>query len=170
VFHKLTSLRNVSSIGPDGISGDFLFNLRHVISFPHSVLFRLSLDQEIFPNIWKISSLTSIFKSDNSSEIENYIPIAILSHISKIFEALVLYDIQPSVNHFILINEQHGFRPGRSTVTFNVTLFNHIFSAFDVGAQVDVIYTDFAKAFDSVNHKVLLHILRSSAFGEPLLT
>jgi len=45
-----------------------------------------------------------------------------------------------------------------------------MFSSFDIGAQVDVIDTDFSKAFDSVNHKVLLHILRSSGFGDPLLS
>lgn len=170
VFHKLTCLRNVSSIGPDGISGDFLYNLRHVISFPLWVLFHLSLDQGIFPDIWKISSLTPIPKSNNSTEIENYRPIAILSHISKIFEALVLNDIQPSVNSSVLVDEQHGFRPGRSTVTCNLTLCNYIFSSFNDNAQVDVIYTDFSKAFDSVNHRFLLHILRSSGFGEPLLS
>jgi len=170
VFHKLTSLRNVTSIGPDGISGDFLYNLRHVISFPLWTLFRLSLNQGIFPEIWKISSLTPIPKSNNTSEIANYRPIAILSHISKIFEALVLNDIQPSVNRSVLADEQHGFRPGRSTVTCNITLCNYIFGSFNVGAQVDVIYTDFSKAFDSVNHKLLLHILRSSGFGEPLLS
>lgn len=117
VFHKLSSLRNVTSIGPDGISGDFLYNLRHVISFLLWVLFHLSLDQGIFPEIWKISSLTPIPKSNNTSEVENYRPIAILSYISKIFEALVLNDIQPSVNRSVLADEQHGFRPGRSTVT-----------------------------------------------------
>jgi len=101
---------------PDGISGDFLYNLRHVISFPLWVLFHLSLDQGIFPDIWKISSLTPIPKSNNSSEIENYRRIAILSHISKIFESLVLNDIQPSVNSSVLDDEQHGFHPGRSTV------------------------------------------------------
>jgi len=170
VLHKLTSLRNVTSIGPDDISGDFLYNLRHVISFPLWAIFRLSLDQGIFPEIWKISSLTPIPKSNNTSEIENYRPIAILGHISKIFEALVLNDIQPSVNRSELADEQHGFRPGRSAVTCNITLCNYIFGSFNVSAQVDVIYTDFSQAFDSVNHKLLRHILRSSGFGEPLLS
>jgi len=171
VFHKITCLRNVTSIGPDGISGDFLYNLRHVISFLLWALFRLSLDQGIFPEIWKISLLVHILKSNNTSEIENYRPKAILSHISKIFEALFLNGIQPSVNRSVLADEQHGFRPGRSTVTCNITLCNYIFNSFNVGAQVDVIYTAFSKVFDdSVNHKFLLHILRSSRFGNPLLS
>jgi len=69
----------------------------------------------------KLCSVTPIFKSGNKAFVSNYRPISIQSHISKMFESLVLSAIQPSVNN-IIIEEQHGFRPGRSTTTCNIIL------------------------------------------------
>lgn len=126
--------------------------------------FRLSIDQGIFPDTWKISSLTSIQKSNNSSEIKNYRPITILSHISKIFEALVLNYILSS-----LMNNMAFARDGLLSHVSSHCVIIYIFSSFDNGAQVDVIYTDSSKAFDSVNHKVL-HILQFSGFDDPHLS
>jgi Reverse transcriptase (RNA-dependent DNA polymerase) len=169
VFQKLCTLKNITSLGPDGIRGDFLFRIRHVIYLPLWLIFRRSLDESVFPDLWKIGSITPIFKSGCPSLVSNYRPISILSHLAKVLESLVFDSIQPSVNS-ILINEQHGFRPGRSTVTCNLTFCNFIFNSFREGSQVDVIYSDFAKAFDSVNHKVLISVLQASGFGDPLLT
>jgi len=84
-------------------------------------------------------------------------------------ESLVLNVIRRSINP-IIIEEQHGFRPGRSTVTCNLIFNNFIYNSFQQRSQVDVIYTDFHKAFDSVNHDVLIQILIASGFGEPLLS
>lgn len=167
VFDKLSSLRGVRSIGPDGLSGDFLFHLRSVISYLLWLLFRRSLDDGIFPSIIKFSSVTPILKSGDPSSVLNYRPISIQSHISKILESLVLNDIRRSINP-IIIEEQHGFRPGQSTFTCNLVLNNFIYNSFQQRSQVDVIYTNFHKAFDSVNHDVLVQILKASGFGEPL--
>lgn len=70
----------------------------------------------------------------------------------------------------ILTNEQHGFFPCRCTVTCNLTFCNYVFYAFSEGSQVHVIYTDFAKAFNSVNHKILFSVLDASGFGDPILS
>lgn len=169
VFDKLSSLRGVRSIGPDGLSGDFLFHLRSVISYPLWLLFRSSLDEGIYPSILKFSSVIPIFKSGDPSSVLNYRPISIQSHISKILESLVLNDIRRSINP-IIIEELHGFHPGRSTVTCNLFFNNFIFNSFQQRSQVDGIHTDFHKAFDSVNHDVLIQILKASGFGEPLLS
>jgi len=119
--------------------------------------------------MWKISSITPILKSGSPSLVTNYRSISTLGHISKNVESLVLDSIQSSVNS-ILANEQHGFRPGRSTVICNLNFCNYIFGSFKEGSQVDVIYTDFTKAFDSVNHEVLISILRASGFGNPIIS
>jgi hypothetical protein len=169
VFRSLSSLNNVWSIGPDGLSGHFLFELRSIIAHPLWLLFIRSLDEGIFPSMLKFSSIIPIPKSGSPSIISNYRPISILSYIAKIFESLVLNAIQPTVNS-ILDEEQHGFRPRRSTTTCNLVFSNYIYESFQCQAQVDVIYIDFRKAFDSVNHTVLMHILKESGFGEPLLS
>lgn len=111
VFRGLSALRNVQSIGPDGLPGEFLFQLRHIISYPLFLLFRRSLDEGIFPSILKFSSITPILKSGNATNVSNYRPISILSHLSKLFEKIVLNCIKRSVNN-IVIDEQHGFRTG----------------------------------------------------------
>jgi len=100
----------------------------------------------------------------------NYKPISILPHIAKLFESIVLKNIQPSFNR-LLIEEQHGFRSGRSTTTCNAVFFNYIrvFEAFKAHSQVNVIFTDFCKAFNRVDHHILQCVLQAIGFGKPLL-
>lgn len=74
----------------------------------------------------------------------------------------------PSINP-TLPDEQHGFCPGRSTVTCNVNFCKYIYDTFKCRSQVNVIYTDFAKAFDTVNHDVLVSVLKALEFVRPLL-
>jgi hypothetical protein len=169
VHCALTRFRNNKSIGPDGIPADFLYNLRDVLSFPLHLLFQKSLIEGKFPSILKIGSITPILKTGDPANVSNYRPISVLCHIAILFETLVLNNIRPAVNH-ILINEQHGFRPGRSTTTCNLVLSSYIHEAFLNSSQVDVIYTDFAKAFDSVDHSILIAVLDSVGFSEPLLS
>jgi len=90
-------------------------------------------------------------------------------HLSKLFETLILNLIRSSLNH-ISVDEQHGFRPGRSTVTYNLSLHSYIFDSFHGKCQVDVIYTDFSRAFDRVDHNHLVSTLDSLGIGKPLLS
>lgn len=106
----------------------------------------------IFPCILKLSYVTPILKSGNLSNALKYRPISVQSHILKLFESLTLKCIQPMVNG-ILMEEQYGFRPGHSTLTCNLVITSLVYDAFKNHGQVDVIYTDFKKAFDSVSHE-----------------
>lgn len=169
VESALVKLKTVPSSGSDGIPGTFLYNLRSFLCEPLWIIFNRSLTVGVFPSIWKLSSITPIYKSGAKSHARNYRPISILSHIAKIFEKLVLNNILPSVNP-TLIDEQYGFRPGRSAVMNSLVFNNFILDAFDNHCQVDVIFTDFEKAFDRVDHNLLLLTLKKSGFGEPLLT
>lgn len=149
--------------------GLFLYNIRSVLCFPLWLLFRRSMDDGIFPSMLKISSVTPVFKSGDKSDAVNYRPISILSHIVKLFEYLVLKSIRPSVDS-ILVDEQYGFRPGRSAVS-NLIVFNYfVLEAFENRSQVDVVFTDFTKAFDCVDHAILIDVLYKSGFGEPILS
>uniref|UniRef100_A0A2S2R9T9 Retrovirus-related Pol polyprotein LINE-1 n=2 Tax=Sipha flava TaxID=143950 RepID=A0A2S2R9T9_9HEMI len=126
VYKCLWSLRNIKSVGPDGIQGDFLYKLRSVLAEPLWLLFRRSIDSGIFPSALKLGLIRPIFKSCNSTDVSNYRPITILPHLSKIFETLVLNSVRSSLNH-ILIDEKHGFHPGRSTITCNLSLHSYIY-------------------------------------------
>lgn len=68
------------------------------------------------------------------------------------------------------MKKQHGFHPSRSTTTCNLVFSNFFDESFKLGSQIDVVYTDFNKAFDSMNHSILIKILEKSVFDKPLLT
>ncbi|XP_060857669.1 methyl farnesoate epoxidase-like [Metopolophium dirhodum] len=122
-----------------------------------------------FPDKWKFSFITPIFKKGNKSLVTNYRPISKISILPKIFSKLVNNKIFPLCEN-ILSNEQHGFRPGRSTIT-NLSIFKQlILESFNNKSQFDVIYTDFEKAFDRVNHSLLITKLKAYGFYDPLLS
>jgi len=68
------------------------------------------------------------------------------------------------------MEEQHGFCPGRSTLSCNLVFTSSVFNAFKNNVQLDVIFTNFKKALDLVNHDTLIKILIASGFGEPLVS
>ena len=80
------------------------------------------------------------------------------------FEIVVHKRIYPVISQYISEN-QHGFISGRSTTTNLVQISQYIANAMDQKQKVDVIYTDFFKAFDSVDHSILLGKLDSFGFG-----
>jgi hypothetical protein len=131
-----------------------------VISFPLHYLFNLSLSLGIFPDYWKTSFIRPIPKSSSDlSNISNYRPISLLSLIPKLFESIVANKIFPVLNH-VIIDDQHGFRRNKSTITNLLNFRNFISDALSCGSNVDVIYTDFAKAFDKINHQILFSKLK----------
>jgi len=77
----LFNLKNNFSIGPDGISARLLYNCRDYIVYSLFILFRRSLDEGVFPDVWKTYSVTPVYKSGDSSLVSNYRPISILPHI-----------------------------------------------------------------------------------------
>lgn len=103
----------------------------------------------VFFQNYEKSLITPIFKSGAKDDARNYRPIFMLNIMAKIFERIVSSRLSSLIHHYIC-DEQHGFVQDRSTVT-NLAIFNgYISSALDFGQQVNVIYTDFSKAFDSV--------------------
>jgi len=120
----------------------FIYNLRSVLCFPLFLIYNKSLSESVFSDIWKISSVTPIFKSGDVTDVINYRPISIISHLVKLLELLVLKSIQRPINK-IIIDVQHGFRPGRSVTTCNLIFSEYVFSKH---SQVDSVYLDSAKA------------------------
>lgn len=169
VTDGLRSLLTSKSPGPDGISGYFLARCTDSISFPIYILYSKSLVEGVFPSAWKTSSITPVFKKGDKTDIKNYRPISGLVQIGKLLEKLVLKKICKPINN-ILDYRQYGFRAGCSTITCNLSFHNFIMEALKENSQVDVIFTDFEKAFDRVNHELLLIALNNVGFGDPLLS
>lgn len=162
ILTAILKLNSNKGPGPDEMHPSFLINCANQISIPLLHIFNLSLNSGIFPQNWKYSFLTPIFKSGNRNDIQNYRGIAILSAIPKLFEKLICHKLTEIVSPF-LNKEQHGFIKNRSTIT-NLSIFTStIITNMEKGYQTDAIYTDFSKAFDRVSHNVL--ILKLKYFG-----
>lgn len=108
--------------------------------------------------IHTIVELTPLHKSGDVSEISNYRPISIISAVSKIFEKIMYSHIYELVSNHI-VPHQHGFAKNKSTISNLAEYVNYLSVNIANGGQIDSIYTDFAKAFDKVNHRILLRKL-----------
>lgn len=122
----------------------------------------------MFPVMWKQSYISPIYKSGRKSDVTNYRPVSIICASAKILEKLIFQSVFDFVKNSIG-SSQHGFFNGRSVQT---NLVEHVtYLCHDVmnGGQVDTIYTDFSKAFDMVDHRILIMKLRSFGIGGTLL-
>ena len=114
------------------------------------------------PKEWKLSNITPIPKSGSSSNVTNYRPISLLSLVSKVLERCIynrlIEHIGEKLHHL-----QFGFLKGKSTTSQLLQVLHDIGNKLDNKCQVDTLYLDFAKAFDKVNHELLL--LKLKRFG-----
>jgi Reverse transcriptase (RNA-dependent DNA polymerase)/Endonuclease-reverse transcriptase len=168
IYRCLLSLDADKSPGFDGLSPLFIKKCALYISYPLYVIFNLSLETGVFPHLWKEGLILPIYKKGDKANAENYRPICLQSQFAKVFERLVLDNIGPSI-YPIISHQQHGFFPGRSTLTNLLSYTNYIMSSFSKGVQVDTIYTDFSKAFDTVSITVLIHKLCALGFDSILV-
>ena len=111
----------------------------------------------ICPLELKIAKVVPVFKSRDPSLFTNYRPISVLPFLSKVFEKIVynyLFDFICDNN--ILYDYQFGFRPKHSTQQAIITLFDNITKSLDNGNVAISIFIDLKKAFDTVDHRILL--------------
>ena len=120
----------------------------------------MSLSNGYFPEIWKKSFIIPLFKSGSKSNISNYRGIAKLSVIPKLLEKIIT-DILSHQISSSFSPAQHGFRKGCSATTNLLEFTSNIISSFNHHMQTDTIYTDFSKAFDKVNHDLLVYKLHT---------
>jgi hypothetical protein len=154
--------------GDDGIPPSFVKSCADSLKSPLLYIFNLSLSSGIFPTKWKKSFLIPIFKAGKRTDIGNYRGVAILSCFAKLFEVPVYSHLFFAVKS-IISPSQHGFVSGRSTVTNLIEFTSYIINNLENGLQIDAIYTDFSKAFDKVNHRLLLRKLNALGFGGSFL-
>lgn len=168
VSYMLANVDDKKNGGPDGIPNIFLKMTSNSISLPLTRLFNKSLRDGIFPYKFKQAFITPIHKKGTKSEVTNYRPVCLLNAFSKVFERLVHDNIYDHILPFLDPN-QHGFVKQKSTLTNLSHYTDYISLNMDEGGEVHSIYTDFAKAFDSVNFRLLLRKLNSYGINGSLL-
>lgn len=164
----IKKLKPKRSSGPDGIPPYIFKGCAEVLMYPLCTIFNLIIREQIFPTAWKLNKVCPIFKSGDVKKIENYRPISILCAPAKIFEQILYNRIYTHVKSYIS-EKQHGFLSKRSTLTNMMNFVQWVDNTLNARARVDIIYTDFSKAFDSINHDILLQKLAIFGFSKEML-
>ena len=154
IFNRL---KNKSSYGCDNISNKLLKYAKAFPIKPLTLLINRTLSTGIFPNELKISRVRPLFKNGDTTNINNYRPISILPSISKIFEYVIFHQLFDYMSHNALFcQEQFGFRTGHSTELASLQLTDYFIKQMDQGSTPLNIYIDLSKAFDTLDHSILL--------------
>jgi len=162
VIKTLKKLREDKSPGVDELSPRFLFMVQDAVVHPLQLIFNETLRTGVVPEDWKRANVTPIYKHGNRKKPSNYRPISLTSQVCKLFEMIVKDAIVEHLErHKLIFETQHGFRRGRSCLSNLLTFLEKATASMDKGIPMDVIFLDFAKAFDKVPHNRLISKLIS---------
>ena len=154
---EITSLNSSKASGPFSIPSYMLKLLKTCLSFPLQLIYNFSFSTGRVPDQFKIANVIPVFKKDSVTCMSNYRPISLLSIFNKILEKLMYKRLISFINkHNILCDNQFGFREKHSTVHANLLITDKIQRTIKNGHFSCGIFLDFSKAFDTVDHAILL--------------
>ena len=157
VLQVLKDLRIDKSPGVDGIHPHILKELSDSISYPLSLIFQDCIKSGIIPQQQKYAIITQILKKGDRSLATNYRPVSLTSVICKVLEKIIVIQISEHLKaNSLTCSAQHGFKAGHSTVTNLLEALNVWTEALMHMHPIDVIYLDYAKAFETVPHQRLI--------------
>lgn len=160
VIKIVDNMEPKNSSGFDGISLKLLKSMKNIIIKPLTIILNQILRTGIFPDKLKVAKIVPVFKKEDPSNFNNYRPISVLPSISKVVEKVIstqLYDYFEDNNLFH--KNQYGFRKGHSTELAFLEIIDRIINNMD---KMDVplnIYIDLSKAFDTIDHDILIYKL-----------
>jgi hypothetical protein len=156
----LQNLKPGKAPGPDSINPRILKELADEIAPILTTIFQSSIDTGLLPTDWKDANVTPIFKKGEQYEPANYRPVSLTSVCCKVLEHILTSTMMNHLeSHGVLTNRQHGFRKKRSCETQLLEFADELMDYVAGGKQTDILILDFAKAFDRVNHSLLVHKL-----------
>ena len=131
------------------------------MAYPLTVLFNLSVQQCKIPGEWKKAKVTPLYKSGAKSDPKNFRPISVLPVVSKVYERLIHNQLASYFDeNNLLCRFQSGFRKKHSTETAVTYFADQILMGMDKGLVTGAVFIDLAKAFDTIDHDVLIHKLK----------
>src|SRR6218665_3866993 len=164
VVEQLKRLNTDKSTGIDELHLKFLHEVREEIGEALALIFNKSMQTGDVPREWRDALIVPLFKKGNR-------PVSLTSVVCKVMERIVKDNVVEHLNEYNVINgSQHGFTRGRSCLTNLLEFFEEVYDRIDEGKPVDIIYLDFAKAFDKVPHKRLAKKLQGCGIrGQALI-
>ncbi|XP_077994315.1 uncharacterized protein LOC144448040 [Glandiceps talaboti] len=160
VLNEIKTLDPRKAVGYDNIHPRLVTHAAHIIARPLAHIINCSLSQGIVPNSLKIAKIMPIYKKGAADNVSNYRPISILPTFSKIIESLVNKQfINYLETKHILLDTQFGFRKKYNTKLALADLVSDISEQLDNGFITFGIFIDLKKAFDTINHDILIHKL-----------
>ena len=165
VYLLVEQLNPSKGTGPNGINTEILILINHLICDTLCKIFNMCITSGIHPDKLKLSHVIPVFKKGSRLLVSNYRPISLLSNLNKILEKIMHKRIYAFLEKYEILYElQFGFRTGFSTTHALIHMTEAIRSALDSGSVTCGIFVDFQKAFDTVNHDILLKKLEHYGF------
>eukprot|EP00794_Sanderia_malayensis_P011225 gene11225-12404_t len=157
VLQKVKALKPNKSPGPDNLHSRVFIEAANEIVEPLAIIMQKSLEEGFLPQDWKDAIVSPIFKKGSRSIPGNYRPVSLTSVVCKINESIIRdHVLQHLLKNNLLACCQHGFVEGKSCITQLLECLDIWASILDKGGCLDIVYMDFAKAFDKVPHERLV--------------
>uniref|UniRef100_A0A8C7E0X5 Reverse transcriptase domain-containing protein n=1 Tax=Oncorhynchus kisutch TaxID=8019 RepID=A0A8C7E0X5_ONCKI len=170
VLKELQNLDPYKSAGLDNLDPLFLKLSATIVATPITSLFNLSFISSEIPKDWKAAAVIPLFKGGDTLDPNCYRPISILPCLSKVFESQVNKQVTDHLeSHRTFSAVQSGFRAGHGCTSATLKVLNDIITAIDKRQYCAAVFIDLAKAFDSVNHHILIGRLSSLGFSDDCL-
>ena len=162
IIEAIKDIPTHAAPGPDKIPAVVLKECAEQLSEGILKIWRKSLDTGDIPDILKLQTIIPIYKKGSKTLPENYRPVSLTSHITKLFERILRKKLMKHIEENRLLSDnQHAFRCGRICLSQLLQHMDYVLKALENKFNIDVIYLDFAKAFDKVDHSLLLKKLKS---------
>ena len=163
IVDAIDQLAECSGPGPDGISAILLKKAKLTVAFMMYNIFQHSMENSHIPPILKVGFICSILKPNNKREkAESWQPLSLASHVMKTMERVIRKQLVNHLETNNLINtNQHGSRRRKSCLSQLLEHYDEILKMLEAGDNVDVVYTDFEKAYEKVNHVKLMEKMKN---------
>ena len=157
VLKAINKLRTSNSKDYYDLSNSLIKEVKYEIIKPLTYVLNLCINEGIFPDILKISKVIPIHKNGETANLCNYRPISLVPIFSKIFETILKEQLYQYFNvNGLFADYQYGFRTGRSTMDAVKSLIEILYQTFENDKYAEATFCDLSKAFDCVDHHILL--------------